>query len=196
MDSKGQPPNNQQVSFLISPSVSQGKNPANLLSLPEFKPVTLNLAPQSYHSELAEEILAKIHNLVATWKQESQRLQRQIEETYLSGPLVDGWLESHPPQEQADLAQPSPGNPESSESNLPATLPGYYLHGRREDGRVYTQPCPPEQVADVSVAIARYQKLTQLLQHKQKLDNRLSRLTASLQATYNNLTERDGKPNS
>ena len=192
MDSKAQPPNNKQVSFVISPAVTQEKNVANLLSLPELKPVSLNVASKPHNFELAEEILAKIHNVIASWTQELQRLQQQIEETYLSGPLVDGWLESHPPQEQADLVQPpspeTPETPEPSESNLSANLPGYYLHGRKEDGQVYTQLCPPEQVADVSVAISRYQKLTQLLQHKQELDNRLSQLIASLEANYNNLT--------
>ncbi|MEL7399474.1 MAG: hypothetical protein AAFN68_02750, partial [Pseudomonadota bacterium] len=57
----------------------------------------------------------------------------------------------------------------------------YQLCALSEDGSVRSQPCPPEQMASVSTAIARYQKFKQLMAQKDALESKL-------QLTVNDLT--------
>ncbi|MBC6419123.1 MAG: hypothetical protein GDA44_10230, partial [Prochloron sp. SP5CPC1] len=67
----------------------------------------------------------------------------------------------------------SPKKEQSSQSR-------YRLCGIDSDGNLWYRPCPSEQVAEVGMAIARSQKLKQLLKRQQDLDSRRSRLTESL----------------
>jgi hypothetical protein len=64
---------------------------------------------------------------------------------------------------------------------------GYRLCGLDASGTVWTRPCPPDQVASVSMAIARYQKLRQLLGRKQYLETRLSQLAETLVVLHGHL---------
>ena len=50
-------------------------------------------------------------------------------------------------------------------------------------------PVPPEQVPSVSMAIARYQQLRQLLERKQKLESRLNQLAETLVVLYGHIKE-------
>jgi len=45
---------------------------------------------------------------------------------------------------------------------------------------VWSRPCPSEQIPSVSLAIARYQRLRQLLARKQQLETRLNQLAETL----------------
>ena len=78
---------------------------------------------------------------------ELQQIVRQIQDLYLEGPIVDGWLESYP-----------------QTSQLGSQAIAYRLCGRDATGQTWSHHCPVNQLASVSVAIARYQKLQQLLE--------------------------------
>ena len=56
----------------------------------------------------------------------------------------------------------------------------YKLCGVDAVGQVWSRPCPVEQVPSVSIAIARHQRLRQLLGRKQSIENRLSQLAETL----------------
>ena len=66
---------------------------------------------------------------------------------------------------------------------------GYRLCGLDASGKVWTRPCPPEQVPMVSMAIARHQKLRQLLGRKQYLETRLSQLAETLVVLHSKLKQ-------
>lgn len=72
----------------------------------------------------------------------------------------------------------SPNASESFSENSPAQ---YRLCSLNADGTVRSQLCPPEQVAFVSTAIARYQKFKQLVAQKEAIE-------AKLQQAVNELT--------
>jgi hypothetical protein len=57
---------------------------------------------------------------------------------------------------------------------------GYRLCGLQDDGQLWMRHCPASQVPTVSLAIARYQTLRQLLIRKQRLENDLGRLSERL----------------
>lgn len=95
-------------------------------------------------------------------------------------------LESHQGQ---DGSQGQGGQGSGAGSHLEAerNLAGggvaqYRLCALSEDGSVRSQPCPPEQMASVSTAIARYQKVKQLVAQKDAIESKL-------QLTVNALTE-------
>lgn len=54
---------------------------------------------------------------------------------------------------------------------------------------MWTRPCPSEQVAGISMAIARYQKLRQLLGRKQYLELRLNQLAETLVMLHGHIKE-------
>ena len=70
-----------------------------------------------------------------------------------------------------------------------ASASGYRLCGLNEDGQLWFRHCPPEQIAVVSLAIARYQKLKLLLARKQSLETRLSQLAETLIAMHAELKQ-------
>ena len=49
----------------------------------------------------------------------------------------------------------------------------YYLCQLNSSGQIESEQCPPEQVPMLSMAIARYQRLTQLIKQKQTLETKL-----------------------
>jgi hypothetical protein len=177
-------------------------------NLPKFKLPNFTSHRNSANPALATNLLKEIYDIVAGWQIELQQVLKQIQDIYLEGPIVNGWLESHPSpsEETTNTAVPD-------ETTLTATLrhcevdelmnyveeicanqtktpkpaavskmpvTGYSLCGLDSAGKVWTRPCPPEQVASVSMAIARYQKLRQFLTRKQYLETRLSQLAETL----------------
>jgi hypothetical protein len=117
-----------------------------------------------------------------------EQVVHQIQDLYHEGPIVDGYLEYYPPAPEQD-------DPTLREvcfervidrleevSNLTSGqkigLPGasYRLCGVDASGQQWSYPCPLDQLPSVSMAIARYQKLQQLLQQKHKLEqNRVNK---------------------
>ncbi len=85
---------------------------------------------------------------------------------------MDGWLESNPTGGgKLDVAA------------------GYRLCRLESNGKLWFCPCPPDQVATVSVAIARYHQLRQLLSRKQDLESRLTQLSEALVILHGQLRE-------
>lgn len=147
------------------PQVEQRPN------LPEFA-----IAAERHHpfvaltnSALATNLLKDLQVQVQTWVVNLEAILQQIQVVYEEGPLVDGWLESF-------------------NADQPAAT-GYRLCGLAEDGQVWSRPCPPSQVPDISLAIVRYQRLQTLLRQKQQLESLLGRLTESLVDLHGKLTE-------
>jgi hypothetical protein len=145
-------------------------------------------------------LLQEIEVIVAGWQQELQQVVRQIQDVYLEGPIVDGWLESHTQKPEAGGEKLSVAevdrlmdyidasfNSEDVKVTYQSPRAGYRLCGLDEDGQFWFRPCPPEQVPTVSVAIARYQKLRLLLSRKQDLETRLTQLAETLVVLHSHL---------
>ena len=157
--------------------------PSQLPLLPRRKRPTFSRHRHDANPALAAKVL-------------KQTLQR-IQTLYMEGPIVDGWLETveEQPTDAAslDTALLRHGDPQAlsgyverlyqtEDAPPPPTAPGtdlarpgYRLCSLDSDGRVQHFPCPPEQVSTLSLAIARHQKLRQLLDHKQFLEAKLKR---------------------
>jgi hypothetical protein len=181
-----------------------GKSPA----LPKFKTPSFTSHRNAANPALAVNLLQEIQANVGTWEAELQKIVRQIQDIYLEGPIVNGWLESHEreqkpePKATATLRHAEvdrlmdyveeicakQGTTVSFQSAESART-GYRLCGLDASGQVWSRPCPPEEVASVSMAIARYQKLRQLLGRKQYLETRLSQLAQTLVVLHSHIQQ-------
>lgn len=180
----------QPPSVQTFPAKESGlKTPA----LPKLKPASISSHRHGANPALAMNLLCEIQEKVGGWQAELQQIVRQVQDTYLEGPIVDGWLESHAQeadeQETGKVRQAAEDSLmdyveeiSAAEGKVSYQSPrtGYRLCGMDASGKVWSRPCPPEQVPSVSVAIARYQKLRQLLGRKQYLETRLSQLAETL----------------
>lgn len=104
----------------------------------------------------------------------------QIQDLYHDGPIVNGWLEYYPPLPEPEdstlrevcferaLDYEAVGTAPGSEVNV--SIASYRLCALDASGQQWSYICPMEQLPSVSMAIARYQKLQQLLQQKQELE--------------------------
>ena len=116
-----------------------------------------------------------------------EQVVHQIQDLYHEGPIVDGYLEYYPPAPQGDsmlreVCFERVIDRFEEVSNLTSgqeiDLPGasYRLCGVDGSGHQWSYPCPLDQLPSVSMAIARYQKLQQLLQQKHELEqNRVNK---------------------
>lgn len=163
---------------------------------------------------LALNLLTDIQVLVSAWQQQLRQVVRAIHQIEAQGPMVDGWLESiteeSTPQTvsaavlrhgDADaLMQYVESLEQSSASDLPAMIDDakeittsgvtqYRLCRLGKDGTVRSHPCPPEQMAVVSLAIARYQKFRQLSQQRQALETKLQGVVNQLTGVRTELQE-------
>jgi hypothetical protein len=178
----------------------QGKTP----TLPKLKPVSISEHRHAANPALATTLLQEIQEIVERWQKELQTTVRQIQDIYLEGPIVDGWLESHPrePEEGVETVRPTEGDrlmdyveEEVNQSNTqvtcetPRTGNGYRLCGLDTDGQFWSRPCPADQVPSVSLAIARYQKIRQLLNRKQVLETRLTQLAETLIVMHGHISK-------
>lgn len=176
----------------------QGKAP----SLPKLKPPSISEHRHAANPALAMNLLQEIQELVSRWQKELQTIVRQIQDIYIEGPIVDGWLESHSREasESAgavrlaesdrlmDYVQEQVNQPDTKVTcESPRT--GYRLCGLDAAGQTWSRPCPPDQIASVSLAIARYHKLRQLLSRKQELEARLSQLAETLIVMHSHLSK-------
>lgn len=176
---------------------NSGKSP----SLPKFKPSSFSEHRHSANPALAMNLLKEIQGVVGGWQTELQTIVRQIQDIYIDGPIVDGWLESHARQaeEEAtgvrraevdrlmDYVLAEPLNQDDANVTYESPRTGYRLCGLNADGQFWARPCPPDQVPSISLAIARYQKLRQLLNRKHDLETRLSQLAETLVVLHSHL---------
>ncbi|MGH8001538.1 MAG: hypothetical protein ACREPR_19485 [Brasilonema sp.] len=162
-------------------------------SLPKLKTPNFTSHRNGANPALAMNLLQEIQESVTSWQKELQKIVRQIQDLYLEGPIVNSWLESHENETQpggtatlrhaeVDRLMDYVEEICASDSKVSCQSPraGYRLCGLDASGKVWSRPCPPDQVASVSMAIARYQKLRQLLGRKQHLEIRLTQLAESL----------------
>ncbi len=167
--------------------------------LPRRKRPTFSRHRHDANPALAVKVLQDIQMAVEAWHHDLRQTVQRIQALYMEGPIVDGWLETvgeATPSNQAaalDAALLRHGDPQAlsgyverlcqaPDSPPPTTAPGsdlarpgYRLCSLDADGRVQYFPCPPEQLSTISLAIARHQKLRQLLDHKQFLEAKLKR---------------------
>ncbi|MBE9208027.1 hypothetical protein IQ244_16140 [Nostoc sp. LEGE 06077] len=175
-----------------------GKTP----SLPKFKSPSFSNHRHGANPALAMNLLQEIQIHVAGWQQELQIILQQIQELYLEGPIVNGWLESNPKEpEQPGTATLRHAEVDrlmnyveeicttGSKDAYQFARTGYRLCGLDGSGKVWSRPCPPDQVPTVSMAIARHQKLRQLLGRKQYLETRLSQLAETLVVLHSHIQQ-------
>lgn len=162
-------------------------------SLPKLKTPSFTSHRNGANPAFAMNLLQDIQESVASWQKELQKIVRQIQDLYLEGPIVNGWLESHEQQVQpggtatlrhaeVDRLMDYVEEICAEKTNVSCQSPraGYRLCGLDASGKVWSRPCPADQVPSVSIAIARYQKLRQLLGRKQYLETRLTQLAETL----------------
>jgi hypothetical protein len=176
-----------------------GKTP----NLPKFKTPSFSNHRHGANPALATNILQEIHEHVAGWQQELHTIVERIQDIYLEGPIVNGWLESNPwDTEHGGTATLRHGEverlmdyveeictPDGNKIPHQNLRTGYRLCGVDASGKVWSRPCPPNQLATVSMAIARYQKLRQLLGRKQYLETRLSQLAETLVVLHSHIQQ-------
>jgi hypothetical protein len=185
------------------------KSYAEIPNLPKFKLPSFSSHRHVANPALAMGLLKELEGTVENWQAELQQILLQIQALYLEGPIVDGWLESHSHEPQPsrpdisgsavirhadvdhlmdyvqEICNTQPETQQTVSCETPRT--GYRLCGLSEDGQPWSRPCPPEQLPHVSLAIARYQKLRQLLGRRQYLEARLSQLAKTLVALHGRL---------
>ncbi len=138
-------------------------------NLPRSKPPEFSSHRNSANPVLSLGLLQDIAKEVMTWQWKLQEVHNAIQALYDEGPIINGWLES------------GDGTVQLTETSVPSALGQHYrLCGLDKSGQVWRKLCPPEQLPQVSLAIARYQKLRQLLSQKKLLDMRLQRLAQTL----------------
>lgn len=127
---------------------------AEPLAMPFATPSAYSGMP--VNAALAASLLQEMQSTVGGWQAVLQTLTQQVQAIYAEGAMVDGWMEIE-------------------ENNG-----GYRLCGLSETGQPWGCDCPAEQVPDVSVAIARFQRFQHILGRKRKLESRLTQLTEAL----------------
>ncbi|MGF1570237.1 MAG: hypothetical protein ACFCVD_19560 [Nodosilinea sp.] len=168
--------------------------------LPRRKRPTFSRHRHDANPALAVKVLQDIQMAVDAWHLDLRQTVQRIQALYMEGPIVDGWLEAvenqpapgqSPASEAALLrhgdpqtlsgyvdrlcesldaeGRPRPVGPEDKKAT------GYRLCSLDSDGRLRCLLCPPEQLSTISLAIARHQKLRQLIDHKQYLEAKLKR---------------------
>jgi len=178
---------------------------ANSLPLPKAKPPSFSSHRHALNPNLAVGLLREVESVVITWQLELEQTVLEIQALYLEGPIVDGWLESHPvgsPQVMQAIGTTTLQHAEierlmdyveevcrTTQMSELEVRTGYRLCGLDADGQLWSRPCPSPQVPDVSLAIARYQRLRILLARKQTLETRLHRLIQNLTLLHGQMQE-------
>ena len=191
-------PSKQSFSVRATPFTTD-KNLGNIPSLPKLEYPQIQKNDHKAEPALAMNILHDIEKIVVGWEIALQKVQGKIKALYLEGPIIDGWLESHPKQAEEGVSplRKAQGDhlmdyvEQIADTKISYQSPrsGYRLCGLDENGNLWSKHCPETQVPDVSLAIARYQKLRQLLLEKQSLEARLSQLSANLVILHGSLSE-------
>ena len=162
------------------------------LSLPTFSLTNSQASPRRYNINptLPMNLLKDMEAIVSKWQISLKQIQKQIHKIYAEGPLLDAWLESY--NSFAFIGNSNPRKAaddhlmdyveELSHDNVSyqSPRPGYRLCGKDENGKIWSQPCPQDQVIEVTMAISRYQKLQKLLVKKKQIESRLNHLAEGL----------------
>jgi hypothetical protein len=187
----------------LQPSLPSPRPTATQTAPNQPKSVTTAKALKSQNTtKWVLDLLRDVEANVLGWHEELTQVLQRIQFLYREGPMVDGWLEvaassASPrpsqfyPVEVNGLVHDNEAIQELDDSRFsnPAPRSSYRLCGVDEAGQFWSRPCPPEQVASVRMAIARYQKLQQFLEHKQALETRLHHLAETLLVLQQHLQE-------
>ena len=172
------------------------------LHLPKPKTVSLSPHRNAANPALSRVILQDLMAIVETWQTELTTIVTQIQNLYLDGPIIDGWLESAgstTPVEtvafrHADIsqlvefvAQLQAGT--VTPDRISTQGSAYRLCGLNADGQLWHYPCPPDQIPAVSVAIARHHQLRQLRTRQQDLEDRLAQFSENLVMLHSKLKD-------
>ena len=143
-----------------------------LLSLPSLKATAITKHQHKSNPHYVLDVLDNLRTYSLQLVEQLQNTQRKIQDLYLEGPLLDGWLQSA-----------TTGQKESTDKVLtPAEMTGgYCLCGLDEFGKLWSKPCPVEEIPSVSLAIARYHRLKKLLATKHEIEEKLKNLTETLE---------------
>ena len=177
----------------------------NTLNLHLPKPKTVSLSPHrnAANPALSRVILQDLMAIVETWQTELTTIVTQIQNLYLDGPIIDGWLESAgstTPVEtvvfrHADISQLVDFVEQLQAGTITpdciSTQGGsaYRLCGLNADGQLWHYPCPTDQIPAVSVAIARHHQLRQLRTRQQDLEDRLAQFSENLVMLHSKLKD-------
>lgn len=175
------------------PPISVQQSPRKTPTLPAFNSPSVSdrLRIQEPAIPSTESLKAPDSNDPVLLLAQEQEIVQQIQELYQEGPIVDGYLESYYPSGSKqdliiyDATQPSGeyveavGSSEVGKVTCQAPRSAYRLCGVYPSGQKWAYPCPLEQLASVSMAIARYEKLVQLLERRQAITTRLSEVAKS-----------------
>ena len=193
--------NKPQKAASVSYSVKQSAHAeqAALPFLPQAKRPSFSSHRNDANAALALDLLADVQGAIVSWHQALRDTLLEIQQLYMAGPIVDGWLESTNRQtSQTELDEHAAilrhGDPEqvaayieklAQQSQADEATQGsrYRLCRLDADGQMQCQECPPEQLGVVSQAIARNQKLRQLVSQKQYLEAKLKRASEALEVT-------------
>lgn len=170
---------------------------AALPLFPKAKKVSFSTHRNDANAALALDLLGDVQQTVESWHQALRQTLTEIQAVYLSGPIVEGWLEAVP--EGAAALLPDAGVLRHGDAtqvaayvekisqvsrSRPATSTSaptqYRLCSLDAEGQIQCQLCPPDQLGAVSQAIARHQQLRQLLSQKLYFEARLKRASEVL----------------
>ena len=172
------------------------------LHLPKPKTVSLSPHRNAANPALSRVILQDLIAIVETWQTELTTIVTQIQNLYLDGPIIDGWLESAgstTPVEtvafrHADISQLvdfveqlQAGTVTPDQISTQGSA--YRLCGLNADGQLWHYPCPADQVPAVSVAIARHHQLRQLRIRQHDLEDRLAQFSENLVMLHSKLKD-------
>jgi hypothetical protein len=156
-------------------------------NLPKYKLPSFTSHRHDTNPDLALTLLRDILAVVEEWRSQLQEVVRQMQDLYREGPIVDGWLECFNEKVHTTTAVLRHAEVDRLMDCVeeichdPSTMhPEYRLCGLDTGGQIWSCPCPADQVANIGLAIARHQKLQQLLIQKQQLEYRLGRMTTEL----------------
>ena len=172
------------------------------LHLPKTKTVSLTPHRNAANPALSRIILQDLMAIVETWQTELTTIVTQIQNLYLNGPIIDGWLESAgstTPVEtvafrHADISQLVSFVEQLQAGTLtPDRIStqgaAYRLCGLNADGQLWHYPCPTDQIPAVSVAIARHHQLRQLRTRQSNLEDRLAQFSEDLVMLHGKLKD-------
>lgn len=175
--STAEPPTitDRPISFQISPLAPKADLPAppapknQTLQLPQLISVGSVEPSPAIETPVERSPSAKIA---------MEQVLQQIQILYHEGPIVDGWIDSSPTVVEPDdkveeivFERPDLSAATFSEPN--ASLTSYRVCGINAFGEQWSYPCPVDQLLELSVAIARYHQLEELLAQKQQLESQL-----------------------
>jgi hypothetical protein len=120
-------------------------------------------------------MLQELQYLLNSWQKEILDLEQKIALVRESGPIVAGWLEA-----EANNTDFSLESLEKIPEILQQQSLDYQLCSLDEGGEIATRDCPEPEMFGISKALARHQKLRQLIDRKSNLEANIKHTLATL----------------